>query len=244
MNNTTGFFGDRRKALLALLLLPLTLAAIFSGLYLYLSDAFHPAPRVEVTAENRYERTLKVVADADYAPYSYLDEEGNPAGLDVELMNELANRLQMNLDLRLMDLPSANRNFQKGEADIIMNTDADLIVNNPNMIATLPTAEKQYVVYGEKDISSVADLYGRRVASQHRMPGLGLDDEITYLNSYEDVFMGLKTGEFEFAICPIQVGAAFLDRLSIENARPSYAVMHVYSSLAHCTPRTPSSACA
>ena len=232
MDPSRKFFGDNRKTMLTLLVTLLCFFAIFVGVYLYLSDAFRPAPQVEITAKNAYEETLIVVADKDYAPYSYIDEKGNYAGLDVELMNELANRLQMNLDLQLLDLPSANRKFREGKADILMNTDADLIVNNPNMIATLPTAEKQYVVYGERAISSVADLYGRRVASQHRMPGLGLDDEITYMNSYEDIFRSLKKGEFEYAICPIQVGASFLEKLDMEDIIPSYAVLHVYSSLA------------
>jgi len=232
ITDSVGFFEDKRKTVLAFLLPSLLLAIVFGGVYLYLSDSFKPPPRVEVEAENCYDKTLFVVGDDNYAPYSYYDEKGNATGLDVELMNELANRLRMNLDLRLMDSPTAGKVFQANLADIIMNTDADLIVNNPTMIATLPIAEKQYVVYGKKEISSVVDLYGRRVASKHRMPGLGLDDEITYMSSYEDIFRGLKNGEFEYVICPIQVGTSFLQKLDIDDVKPSYAVLHVYSSLA------------
>ena len=108
----------------------------------------------------------------------------------------------------------------------------DLIINDPTVIATLPTTEKQYVVYGEHSISSVAELYGRRVASLHKMPGLGLDDEVSYVNSYEKMFEGLKNGEYEFAICPIQVGNEFLEKFDLDNVQPSYAVTHVYGTLA------------
>ena len=150
----------------------------------------------------------------------------------MEMMNEIANRLQMNLDLVLIDWNDANKIFLGGGADIIMNMESDLIINNPSIIATLPTTEKQYVVYGRRNISSVAELYGRRVASLHNMPGLGLDDEISYVHSYKKIFDGLKSGEYEFAICPIQVGGSFIEELDIDDVFPSYAVQHVYGTLA------------
>ncbi|MBR2216300.1 MAG: transporter substrate-binding domain-containing protein [Selenomonadaceae bacterium] len=221
-----------KKYTSALLLLPVIMAILVGSFYLYASEVWRPQPKVEVRAENRYAKTLRAVANKNYAPFSYIDENGANAGLDVELMNELANRLNLNLDLRLLDWAEANREFLAGEADVIVNMDADMVVNNPAMIATLPIAEKQYVVYGKQEISSVSDLYGRRVASQHRMPGLGLDDEITYLDSYEKIFEELKQGEFEFALCPIQVGNSFLEELDMTDIKPSYAVLHIYSALA------------
>ncbi len=217
--------------LAAIILLPLIIALAFIIFYFYLSDAFKPIPKVELEAENKFQKTLHVVTDEDYAPYSFIDEDGSYQGLDVELMNEIANRMQMNLDLKLMNWNDANKTFMDGDADIIMNMESDLIVGNPNMLATLPTTEKQYVVYGKKNVTAVADLYGRRVASLHRVPGLGLDDEITYLNSYETIFEDLKNGEYEFAICPIQVGNAFLEKFDMDDFFPSYAVTHVYGSL-------------
>ncbi len=237
MNNSTdmlkkSYFDKKSNVLRIILALPLLLALIFLIFYFYLSDSFRSAPKVEVKAENRFNKTLYVVTDMDYAPYSYIDENGQYTGLDVELMNEIANRLQMNLDLKLMSWTSANQYFLDEEADIIMNMESDLIINNRNIIATLPTTEKQYVVYGHNSISSVAELYGRRVASLHPMPGLGLDDEITYVDSYELMFEELKKGEFEFVICPIQVGNVFLEKYQIEDVFPSYAVMHVYGTLA------------
>ncbi len=222
----------RNTLVKAAIALPIILIIIFAGIYFNLSGIFRDVPKVEVKPINTFKKTLHVVTDVDYSPYSYVDENGSYQGYDVELINEIANRLQMNLDLVLMDWDAANRIFLKGDADIIMNMESDLIINNPNIIATLPTTEKQYVVYGRKNISSVAELYGRRVASLHRMPGLGLDDEISYVHSYKKIFDGLKSGEYEFAICPIQVGGGFVDKFDIDGVFASYAVQHVYGTLA------------
>ena len=228
----SGIFDGKNKIILATVLFLLFAVIICIVAYVNIFDIFKSPPKVEVQAENKFQKTLYVVTDKDYAPYSYIDENGNYAGLDVEMMNEIANRIQMNLDLKLESWSDAKRDFDDGEADIIMNMESDLIINDPSVIATLPTTEKQYVVYGNREIKSVADLYGRRVASLHRMSGLGLDDEIAYVDSYQKIFEGLKSGEYEFAICPIQVGTAFLEKFGIEDVFPSYAVMHVYGTLA------------
>ena len=237
MNNTKiekerlEFFTQKKNLLAGIILLPLISTVLFIVFYFYLSDAFRTEPKVEIQPKNSFQNTLHVVTDEDYAPYSYIDAAGNFQGLDVEMMNEIANRMQMNLDLKLVDWNDANEIFSLGDADIIMNMESDLIVGNKNILATLPTTEKQYVVYGKRAVSSVADLYGRRVASLHRVPGLGLDDEITYVDNYETIFKDLKNGEYEFAICPIQVGNAFLEKFEMTNFFPSYAVTHVYGSL-------------
>ena len=227
-----GLFYKKRNVLLAVTLLPVMLILLFVFLYFYVADVFKPKPEIEIKALNNFDKTLHVVTDIDYEPYSYVDENGQYQGLDVEMINEIANRLHMNLDLKLMDWNEANRVFRDEETDIIMNMESDIIINDPKIIATLPTTEKQYVIYGKTSITSVAELYGRRVASLHKMPGLGLDDEIAYIDSYEEIFSDLKKGEYEFAICPIQVGNVFLERFNLTDFHPSYAVTHVYGTLA------------
>jgi len=225
------FFSGKKNLMAGIILLPLISAVMFIIFYFYLADAFRVEPKVEIQAKNSFKNTLHVVTDENYAPYSFIDAQGNYQGLDVEMMNEIANRMQMNLDLKLTDWTEANKIFSDGDADVIMNMESDLIVGNKSILATLPTTEKQYVVYGKRAVSSVADLYGRRVASLHRVPGLGLDDEITYVDNYETIFQDLKNGEYEFAICPIQVGNAFLEKFEMTDFFPSYAVTHVYGSL-------------
>ena len=232
IQNQTGYFDKKSKVVTAVSTLLLLTLLICLAAYVTIFDVFKPEPKVEIIAQNNFDKTLHVVTDIDYEPYSYIDANGNSSGLDVEMMNEIANRMQMNLDLKLMNGSDARQAFREGKADILMHIDSDLISNNSNFIATLPTTEKQYVVYGNREISSVAELYGRRIASLHRMSGLGLDDEIAYIDSYNKIFEELKSGEYEFAICPIQVGNAFVERFQLEDVFPSYAVLHVYGTLA------------
>ena len=208
----------------------LTAGALFA--FFYLSDALRPEPKVTIHAANTYTQTLHAVTDSDYEPFSYIGEDGQYMGMDVELIAEIANRLHMNLDLTLTDWTSANELFFSGKADVFLNMETDSVANNPGMTATLPTIEKQYVVYGRSEISSVPELYGKRVVSLHRIPELGLNENITYIDSYEKMFEQLKAGEYDFAICPIQVGNVFLEKLNMTDFKPSYAVGHIYGAVA------------
>ena len=227
MGERTVFSSRKKKFIFTFFLIVISLILLL--LYIRTSS---PEPRMTIYAQNTFKETLSVVTDKSYQPYSFIDSHGNYAGLDVELINEIANRLHMNLNLRLLDWPRANAAFKSGKADIIMNIETDLLIQDKNVVFTLPTAEKQYVVYGRESVKAVADLYGHRVASLHHLPGLGLEKNITYLDSYETIFKRLQDGSIDFAICPIQVGDYFLRKLEIHNIHASYAVGHIFGALA------------
>lgn len=70
---------------------------------------------VNVTAD-----TLVCVADADYFPYSFINESGNPDGMDAELAVELGNRLGKKVDIKLYDWETCKEMIKNGDADIIL----------------------------------------------------------------------------------------------------------------------------
>ena len=230
--NNFSFLGQKRNIIVIVSIFVIVLLAAFLLLYLLVPDIFKSSPTITICANNTYDDTLRVVTDIDYEPFSYISQDGNYTGLDVELINEVANRLHKNLDLELLDWNEANERFISGQADIILNMETDLVVGDERMISTIPTAEKQYVVYGREKVSSANELYGKRIASLHRLTELGLDEYITYLDSYAEIFEALKNDEYDFAVCPIQVGNVFLEKMGLDDIRPSYAVGHIYGAMA------------
>ncbi len=52
----------------------------------------------KIISKNIFKRTMIVVADIDYEPYSFISEQGCPSGHDIELVNALANKMEYNLD--------------------------------------------------------------------------------------------------------------------------------------------------
>ncbi len=194
------------------------------------NDVFDTKPRVTVKPNNTYTETLYVATDHDYRPFSYIDD-GEYAGLDVELIAEVANRLEMNLELTLLDWNDAQAGLLDGTYDIILNMESNAILKDDRLIGTIPTDEKQYVVYGKNKISYVGELYGMRVAAYNKFDELGMNVITGY--SYQEMFEMLLNDELDYVICPIQIGDAFLEKLNAKKTIvSSYQVSYMYGCMA------------
>ena len=134
-------------------------------------------PEVVIRPENGFERTLRVIGDLDYKPFTYLHgNDPEPRGYDVELVSELANRMKVNLDLRLMEWKDAVDRMQTGNADLILGCDwQDASVMDCSF--TIPTFEEKFVAFELEPSDSFSDLYGKRIAV---IEGCGLKDTLMH----------------------------------------------------------------
>ncbi len=189
-------------------------------------------PEVNYLPDNTYDQTLYAVTDKDYRPFSYIRSDGSYAGMDVEMIAEVANRLHMNLDLELMDWDDAQQKLLNGEADVILNMEADRVTEDSGLIATIPVEEKEYVVYGHERVTFVGELYGKRIGSMQLMPELGLTEEIEYIPTYREMFEKLEKGELDYIFCPLQVGDTFLRQMGLRDVVSSYAVKEMFGCIA------------
>ncbi len=220
-----------RKAVTVLIavIIIITLISI-AWIFLNYYGVFHKRPRVEIKPDNIYTQTLHVATDWDYKPFSYIDE-GEYAGLDVELITEVANRLKMNLELTLSDWNDVQAGLHDGTYDVILNMESNAILRDDNLIGTIPTDEKQYVVYGKQKVSYVGELYGTRVAAYNKFDELGMDVITGY--SYQEMFEMLLKDELDYVICPIQIGVYFVENLNAQNIIvSSYQVSYMYGCMA------------
>ena len=231
------FFRRKRNIAAAASILLLICLTLPLFVYLFLSDAFRAPPKVKIQPENRFDRTLRVVADINYEPFSYRDENGNYQGLDVELIYKLCNKMSYNVELKLMPWGEARDALLNREAEIALNMESQFIQSDPRLIATIPTARKEYVVYGKKRVTQLGQLYGKNIAAMQVFPFLGLRN-LSYVPDYPTMFRIVEKGEeyngkkYEFLFCPIQVGNVFLKKLNIHDLKPSFAVSHIYACIA------------
>lgn len=78
----------------------ITLPPNLTPLVTQVGGVAQPSNRLEAV---RVSGVIRVGVSADYPPFEYLDNNGNRAGLDIELMGEIANR--MGVLLEWVDLP-------------------------------------------------------------------------------------------------------------------------------------------
>ncbi len=227
------FFRKKRNIVIASSVLFFIGLAFPVVVFLLSSDAFTAPPELTVKPDNCYEHTIRVAADKYYEPFSYIDENGDPQGLDVELIHEVCNRLHLNIELELTDWNDARNKLSNREVELILNMESQSIDGSGGIIGTIPTGLKQYVVYGKKPVNQLGDLYGTRIASMQLFPALGLEKEIKYISNYREMFHLVKNGEYDFLFCPIQVGNVLLNKLHMQrDLVSSYAVYHMYACMA------------
>lgn len=208
------------------------LATLISILFIILNSygVLSKEPEVTIKANNTYTETLHVATDHDYKPFSYI-ENGEYLGLDVEMIAEVANRMEMNLELELLDWEDAQSGLLSGRYDVILNMESNAILNNHEMIGTIPTDEKQYVVYGKNVIAHIGELYGMRVAAYNKFDELGIN--VLTGDSYQVMFEKLLNDELDYIICPIQVGDSFIEKLYAEKTIvSSYQISYMYGCMA------------
>ncbi|SCY83269.1 transporter substrate-binding domain-containing protein [Desulfoluna spongiiphila] len=85
------------------------------------SQAFLPEPARALTPVDS-NKTYIVGGDYYYPPYEYLDEEGNPAGYNVELTRAIAEVMGLNIEIRLGNWSEMRTALEKGEVDVLPGT--------------------------------------------------------------------------------------------------------------------------
>lgn len=110
--------------------------------------------------------SVVAVAEKDFAPYSYHDEEGNPTGYYVELIGLLAKKMGMRIDVRLMSRDDAVHALRSGEADLMPGLERRLGLP-PEFSLSIPLLHESVVAFGKKKIHKVSELHTAKLAVPH-----------------------------------------------------------------------------
>ncbi len=158
--------------------------------------------------EAQSRRTLVIGGDANYPPYEFLDEEGKPAGYNVDLSRALAAHLGMPVEIRLGEWNEIRDALARGEIDAIHG-----MFYLPERRATFDFSAPHTVVSHAvvtrrdgPDLRTLADLAGRRVIVMRgdimedvaRTHGLG--DRLTVAGSLTEVLRLLASGAHDAAL--------------------------------------------
>lgn len=183
--------------------------------------------------------TLRVVADYDFAPYSFYDKNGEICGLDVELINEIANELGMKAQITFTDWQSCKNRLQSKEADLILGLEIFSHMNG--VLKTVPASTDVLAIFGKDKINNIAELKDKKV-------GLMVNSVITRIFDLNCTFMDFYTntsileaiekGTIDYGICHESVGTQIIkknnmDLVSSVSLMNSYPAIGVRDDLPH-----------
>ncbi|WP_319584449.1 transporter substrate-binding domain-containing protein [uncultured Pseudodesulfovibrio sp.] len=157
-----------------------------------------------------------------YPPYQFLDEEGEPAGLDIEVARLLFSRLKVRYRLAPGAWDDVVANLRLGRLDCVCGMEINH-ARRSFFDFTKPYYNRKVVIFLPRDdasIQSVGDLVGKAVAGdRHSFVEEYLKDHgllslirIVKTKSKEQSMRMLKEGKVVAVIAPLAVGRFLADR--------------------------------
>lgn len=198
----------------------LVLLAVAFIIYLVAASLPGKEVKVEYRPLNTYDKRIRVVADIDFEPYSFRSGDGTIEGFDVELMNIIADMLELSVDYNLMSWNECIAAASDGSADVIMGVD----YSQGKYSFSLSSAKNSdpFVCFGRKNFSSVSHLYGKRLAvlksagsTEGFINAYRLWDSTTEYMSYTDALLSVESGESDYAIIRYSVGRRIIAGLGL-----------------------------
>ena len=179
-----------KKRMLAIMMSALMAAGVCSGVTVY-ADADS--------------KTLTVGFDAEYPPFGYMDESGEYVGFDLDVAQKVCDNLGWELVKKPINWDSKDMELNSGNIDCIWNgftmngREDDYEWSKPYM-----KNNQVFVVRGDSDINSEADLAGKNVEVQTDSSAeAALNDNseltstfgsLTPVADYNTAFMDLESG--------------------------------------------------
>ncbi len=92
-------------------------------------------------AQEDYPRRLDLATSEDFAPYVYINENGELAGIDYEIVREICRRLGIELKVSLLPRLRITKMLRSGQMDGVVSTTS---YNDEAELATMWTSESLY----------------------------------------------------------------------------------------------------
>lgn len=164
------------------------------------------------------EGAILVGSDLDFAPFEFIDDDGEPAGFDIDLMNEVAERLDLEVTFQDASFDTIFTQLAAGDFDAIISAITITEERQQTIDFTDPyfAANQALVVAAGSDIASVDDLDGMAVGAQAGTTGLDYaydnftDSEVVEFDSYPAAFTALEGDQIDavFGDLPVASEAA------------------------------------
>lgn len=203
------------------------------ALYILISIYFSSkTPKVEVlnkVADNA--PVLRVAADYDFAPYSFYDSNNQITGLDVEIINEIANRLGMRAEITFSDWISCKNLLKEKETDLIMGL--EIFSNLQGVLKTTAVSSDQLLVFGKTIINDIAALKNRKVglitnSVIEKIYDLNCEYVPFYTNT--QILDAIEEDKIDYGICHGSVAKKILEKTGYAIS-PSISLMNSYPAI-------------
>jgi PAS domain S-box-containing protein len=168
---------------------------------------------------------LVIGGDAAYPPFSFFDENGNPAGQNVEISYAIARDMGMDIELKLGKWSEILENFKNGKYDAVQN----ILYSETRakyLDFSIPFAISSYKIFARKGTpipDTIEELEGKKIiveksdVMQDILEKAGLGEYLLYADSHENALKMLSEGEGDYAPLSYLTAMYYIKQNKIEN---------------------------
>ena len=164
--------------------------------------------------------TFKMGIDAEYPPFSYLDDNGNYAGFDVEMCKAVCDQYGWELEIVPVNWDNKLNSLNAGEHDCVWSGMTILdSMKEAGYVLSFPYYDNTQVVLTKESsgIKTLADLAGKRIAVQLGTSGEALLADAEGQLELAKTFDGGAPITMEnFNICGTELDAGGVDAVVID----------------------------
>ncbi len=180
---------------------------------------------LSVTGCQSQGKALVVGTSADYEPFEYVDESGNYVGFDIELMEEVAARLDMEIEWQDIAFDGLIGSLQSDKIDAIIACMSATPDREEQVDFTKPYfigADAIIVAEGSGiEINKNEDMAGYNVGVQtgtiqEEWIDTNIDAEVSRYERAEQAIMDLKSGRIDIVAMDYYVATSFVAQGGLE----------------------------
>ena len=165
-------------------------------------------------------KQLVVATSPDFPPFESL-EGGEVVGIEVDILNKIAEKMGMELDIQQMDFDSVIPGVQAGKFDVGMSgiTVTDKRKENVDFSSVYFMAAQAIVVTDGSSITGKADLEGKKVSVQTGTTAeeycMGNGYEVLAFTANNDAAAALTSGKVDAWVVDNEVALAMAPELGL-----------------------------
>ncbi|MGM0498406.1 MAG: transporter substrate-binding domain-containing protein, partial [Bacteroidota bacterium] len=170
---------------------------------------------------------IVVGADFDYKPYSYLNDNGEAKGFDVDIIKAIAEKYDIELEFRFTRWDKALENLNKGKVDVLISV---LYTEQRDTMYdyTIPYNEDYYGIFvrEESEVKDISGLSKKQIlalkgdASITRfIKPMALFENTTLASSLPKAIRLLSEGKGDAVLAPYSIGMEAINDLGIKNVK-------------------------
>jgi two-component system, sensor histidine kinase and response regulator len=174
---------------------------------------------------NAFAQEYVVGGDFDYAPFSFIDKTGKPSGLEIEVLETIAQLSGIKLNVQLSRWDNALTYIQSGKTDIIVG----IIFSEERekfLDFTIPIHTEYYSIFIRKDLpfKDLSSLYDYKLVAldkdisidKYLIP-MGLFENYILAKSLPEALSVIESGLADYVLAPNLLGSNEINKNKYQN---------------------------